>query len=416
MPKRVPLDVWLYGVRVARLSEPSRFRFRLDFTEEALDLYGEGARVLSLSLPISREAIRDRDNSPRRVAAFIEGLLPEGNLRRHLATAEGVATNDSMTLLRRVGGECAGAVQFLPPGVAPMQGTVRMLTEEEVTRLVADLPTYHLPDGAYPQASLAGIQDKVLLVDLGDSWGWPEAGAPSTHLIKPEPLTGTIPFLVQSENWSLAIARAAGLDAAESSIQRFDMRDAIVVKRYDRDSDGRRLHQEDFCQALGLDPDAKYEASTESPARLRRLIALAAPRALDPDRLRLTLLSAVTFNVITGNGDAHSKNYSLLIGERGEVSLAPLYDTAPVMFIDPRFASSGHSINGQINIGRVQVDDLVKEAVAWGTSERAARATVTETIDRTHAAIATIPMPDGMAEAHARLETLWHRQGWSDQS
>ncbi|MDO3650430.1 HipA domain-containing protein [Nocardia mangyaensis] len=87
------------------------------------------------------------------------------------------------------------------------------------------------------------------------------------------------------------------------------------------------MDQEDFCQALGLDPDAKYESTAESErlgSRLGRLAPVAADRAIVPQAFRVDLLSAVTFNVIMGNGDAHSKNYSLLLGRRGEVSLAPL--------------------------------------------------------------------------------------------
>jgi serine/threonine-protein kinase HipA len=162
MPSR-SLNVWLYGVHTARLSEPSRYR--LEFTVDAMDAFGEGSRVLSLALPITREPVVD-SRSPKTglaVSAFIEGLLPEGNMRQHIAATAGVPVTDTMALLGRVGAECAGAVQILGAGVEPGPGHIRSLTDEEVTRLVADLPTYHLPDGAVPQASLAGIQDKVLL-------------------------------------------------------------------------------------------------------------------------------------------------------------------------------------------------------------------------------------------------------------
>jgi serine/threonine-protein kinase HipA len=118
-------------------------------------------------------------------------LLPEGNLRRQIAAAARVPINDTMTLLDQIGAECAGAVQILTGGAKPGAGQVRRLTKQEVNSLITDLPTYHLPEGTTPQASLAGIQDKVLLAALPDgAWGWPEAGAASTHIIKPEPLGG----------------------------------------------------------------------------------------------------------------------------------------------------------------------------------------------------------------------------------
>ncbi|BBZ50264.1 type II toxin-antitoxin system HipA family toxin [Mycobacterium heidelbergense] len=195
---RKALNVWLHGVHLARLSEPSRFRLRLEFTEEALDVFGDGSRALSLALPVSRRPVLDRRSGSGQVSAFVKGLLPEGNLRRHVATEAGVSVTDTMRLLEQVGAECAGAVQFLTEGVLPDAGHARRLTKQEVDSLVADLPIHHLPGGATVQASLAGIQDKVLLVALPDGgWGWPEAGAASTHIIKPEPLGGAVKHLVQ---------------------------------------------------------------------------------------------------------------------------------------------------------------------------------------------------------------------------
>src|SRR6185312_8588028 len=107
------------------------------------------------------------------------------------------------------------------------------------------------------------------------------------------------------------------------------------------------------CQALGLDPQAKYESTNEAArlgSRLRRVARAAAPRARDPDGFRLMLLQAVTFNVVIGNADAHSKNYSAMIGRDGSVSLAPIYDAAPVMYLDSAFKGTGHVINGKTSI------------------------------------------------------------------
>lgn len=414
-----PLDVWLYGKRLAQLTQPSRGRvhFRLTFTEEALDTYGEGRRVLSLALPVSRRPVGDSPGGRLPVTNFIQGLLPEGNLRQQVASAQRVSTTDLMALLRAVGGDCAGAVQFLRPGATRPQPAVRELAHAEVVRMVGDLPTYSLPDGTMPQASLAGIQDKVLLTDLGDGrWGLPRNGAASTHIVKPEPRQGVIPHLVEAEDWSLRVAAAAGLSAARSRIEDFDGRAAIVIERYDRDPSGRRLHQEDFCQAIGLAPSSKYETQHEARtqgSRLSRIVAQAAPQAAaGSTELGTDLLSAVTYNVISGNGDAHSKNYSLLIGERGEVSLAPLYDTAPVMFIAPRFRGTGHVINGKISIVDVEADDLIAEAQTWGLPRRLAHRTVESTVDATYSAIQDTAAPNALAQMRANLDSFWKRKSW----
>jgi serine/threonine-protein kinase HipA len=417
--RRMRLDVWLYGHRVAQLSEPATYRYRLDFTEEALDTYGDGSRVLSLSLPFSDKPATDATDSTRRtVSAFLDGLLPEGNIRRQIATAAGVPAIDKMALLERVGAECAGAVQIVPEGKPPDQGRVRKLSQSEVDRLVADLPTYHLPHGATIQASLAGIQDKVLLTALPEgAWGWPENGAVSSHIVKPEPVgESALPHLIEAEHWAMRVAREAHLPAAETRLDSFEGRAALIVTRYDRTPAGRRLHQEDSCQALGLDPQSKYESTTEfeqSGSRLSRLTKRAADRAIDPERFRTDLLSAVTFNVIIGNGDAHSKNYSLLIGPRGQISLAPAYDVVPARYLEPRFKSTGHVINGKTSIDSVTVSDLVSEARSWGLSQRKANATVRSVIARVRHAVDQTPLPDGTEHVIDRLDALWQRQGWA---
>lgn len=413
-----PLNVWLHGTHIARLREPTRFRYRLDFTEDALDTFGEGSRVLSLALPITRRPVADstRPGAAAPVSAFLAGLLPEGNLREQIAAEARVPVTDSMELLRRVGAECAGAVQILDTELVPGPGHVRRLTDNEVARLVADLPTYHLPEGATPHASLAGIQDKVLLTALDDGgWGWPEQGAASTHIIKPEPLSGALSHLVQTEDWALHVARAAHLPAAESRLATFEEREAIVVTRYDRTAAGQRRHQEDFCQAIGLPPQAKYESTAESKrhgSRLRRIARAAAARAADPDDLRATLLRTVTFNVVIGNGDAHSKNYSLMIDQRGQVSLAPLYDAAPTAYLDSRYKGTGHVINGKTSIDVIDVEDLTREAASWGMSERRAGAIVQSCMENVRDVIDSVPLPPGAERVKPNLETMWVRRAW----
>lgn len=418
---RATLEVWLHGRHLATLDEPSLYRYRLSFTEEALDLHA-GERVLSLSMPVSSKPVTDHATDPTRrpVAAFLEGLLPEGNLRTQVAGALGVATIDKMALLRELGLECAGAVQFLPPGAVPSAGSLRVLSDTAVVEMVETLPTYALPEGAGLQASLAGIQDKILLAAIDGGWAWPEGGALSTHLVKPEPADGVaLQHLVQTEDWALRVAARAGLRAARSRLDVFGVREAIVVERYDRTGEGRRIHQEDFCQALGLDPQAKYEPAATAvragrgrSSRLKEVADLASPRAHDPAAFRRRLLEMVTFNVVIGNGAAHSKNYSLLLSPDGSVELAPLYDVAPVHYLAPRYHGSGHLINGRSRLDHVSLDDLAQEAAGWGTSLRRTRADVDDILDATWEAAHELPLPDGAEHVLSALEAAWSAREW----
>jgi serine/threonine-protein kinase HipA len=102
----------------------------------------------------------------------------------------------------------------------------------------------------------------------------------------------------------------------------------LLVKRYDRFKVGdrwRRLHQEDFCQALGKPPSAKYESNQTGIRGPALSDMLARTRQLMTANDILLLLDMVIFNVIACNTDAHAKNYSIVI-KAGGVSLAPLYD------------------------------------------------------------------------------------------
>ena len=115
-----------------------------------------------------------------------------------------------------------------------------------------------------------------------------------------------------------------------------------MIKRYDRsrNADGTvsRVHQEDFCQALGVPAETKY--ASEGGPTLRDCFALARRVAARPAVDVLKLLDAVIFNLIVGNADAHGKNFSILYDERGP-RLAPLFDllaTAAYPKLTPKFA------------------------------------------------------------------------------
>jgi len=149
-----------------------------------------------------------------------------------------------------------------------------------------------------------------------------------------------IPGFVANEAYCMALARESGLTAAASYPVRAGHLEALVVERYDRFRDGsrvRRIHQEDLCQASGRRPEMKYEAEggpgAGDCARLIRAHAAA------PGESILRFLDALLFNLLIGNADAHSKNYSLQL--EGTVNraprLAPLYDLLSTRAYGRRF-------------------------------------------------------------------------------
>lgn len=401
------LSVWLHGAEFGDLEKLRNGRMRLRVAPEAVRRYGRGSHPLSLSLPISGKRVEGPE-----LERFLDGLLPESPVRGSLERTHGISPGDTFALLKVIGQECAGAVQFTPQGQAPGAGYLRELSKEDADRIVRDLPTLDPPDGLAVEASLGGVQAKVLLTRTEHGWAWPADGAMSTHIIKPEPVTDVVVGrLIEYEEWTMRMAAAAGLDAPAVTLADFDGRLAIIVERYDRTA-GRRTHQEDFTQALAIAARDKYESTTQPPTRLQQIATRAAAESVDPDGFRRDLLRQVTFNTVIGNGDAHSKNYSMLIDRSGAFSMAPTYDAAPVFLLNSRLAHSGHVLAGQTNLRHISAAHLLDSAVAWGIDPTEARETVAGLCEAVADAAPDVALDDELAgirqQVSARAEAFAH--------
>jgi serine/threonine-protein kinase HipA len=180
------------------------------------------------------------------------------------------------------------------------------------------------------QFSLAGAQPKTALLLDNGRWGVPSGRLPTTHILKPP--TGEFDGHAENEHFCLQLARSFDLPAANSEIRRFEDQIAIIVERYDRIRTGRtirRVHQEDVCQALGLPPTKKYH-SGGGPG-VREIAGLLTTFSTAPAQDTNTFVGAIAFNWLVAGTDAHSKNYSLLLGSESRVRLAPLYDLASAL-------------------------------------------------------------------------------------
>ena len=303
-------------------------RLWLDDRKRLCFLYDEGwlassAMPLSLSLPLRREAYLDDESHP-----FFANLLPEEKMRAVIARNLGLSLNNDYGLLERIGGDCAGAVSLYPENVQSQHesGTYRQLSLDELNNIIKELPKRPLLAGEKGiRLSLAGAQKKLPVYYDEGHFSLGLGAAPSNYIIKPaiEDLDGT----VENEPFCMALAQTAGLDVPHAFIHRHGAAPGVfVVKRYDRiaTTEGiRRLHQEDFCQALGIPPEFKYEA--EGGPSLAACFKLLRRASIRSGKDVLSLLNWVIFNYLTGNSDAHGKNISLLLLAEGPV-LAPFYD------------------------------------------------------------------------------------------
>jgi serine/threonine-protein kinase HipA len=290
---------------------------------------------VSLSMPLARQVHADSVVRP-----FMEGLLPDNNdVLESWARAFHVSARNPFALLAHMGEDCAGAVQFVPPGrydelTTPGGGEIEWLTEEGVAERLRDLVERHGTGrlaGDPGQFSLAGAQPKTALMNDGERWGIPSGPTPTTHILKP-PAQKDLDGFDINEHLCLRLAREIGLTVAESRLQTFAGQEALVVERYDRRrlNDGRviRLHQEDVCQALAVSPLRKYESDGgPGPARIVELLL---QESDDPETDVGAFLDALGLTWVIGGTDAHAKNYSLLLSS-GSVRLAPLYDLISVL-------------------------------------------------------------------------------------
>jgi serine/threonine-protein kinase HipA len=343
------LGVWLFADRVGTLALVEgrlNFRYAPDWPSRP------NAVALSTSLPLQAEPFDDHKTRP-----FFAGLLPEGQMRRLIAQQFQVSNQNDFALLDHIGGECAGAVTFLAPGQilpAPAQDDVQWLSDDEVVAILDELPRRPMLAGKEGlRLSLAGAQEKLPVVFDGSRLGLPRNGTPSSHILKPA--IHAVEDSVANEGFCMALAEAMQLRPAKSKIHVVLKRPFLLVERYDRvtDAEGQRqrLHQEDFCQALGVVPEMKYQNEggpdlAQCFALVRRVTRPSAPQVL-------RLLDYVIFNALIGNHDAHAKNFSLPYSGKTPV-LAPFYDTLSTAVYPTLTPKMSMKIGSKYQFGEVQ--------------------------------------------------------------
>ncbi|MFM2243474.1 MAG: Serine/threonine-protein kinase HipA [Verrucomicrobiota bacterium] len=327
-----PLIVHLHGRRAGVLEDDGR---RMIFRYDPAWLADAEALPLSRQLPLQSEPFEGQ-----RVNVFFSGLLPEADARDQIARNLGISANNDFAMLERIGGECAGAITLLPgeqAGALPSNNDLRWLSEEEAAGIIKQLPQRPLLAGEQGlRLSLAGAQVKLpVVIEMSSSgairMALPLGDTPSTHIIKPEPLR--FPGLAENEAWCMALARHLGLNAAEVWQERIGDVPCLIAKRYDRasptsDAMVQRLHQEDFCQALGYPSSRKYQQ--EGGPSLRECFQLIRDWSTTPVLDIRHMLDAVIFAVMIGNADAHGKNHSFLYSGESR-RMAPLYDQVCTM-------------------------------------------------------------------------------------
>lgn len=323
------LVVYLRGEACGRLERAEELGYRFTYDSAWLDTHPND--LLSMSLP--------RQDAPFEAAAakpFFRGLLPEGLRRERLEGRHRLKSGDDFGLLAEIGGDCPGAVAVLTrdedpavldPAAEPDPTAIK--PSELIRNLRGEAGASVGQRGGKRRLSLAGIQPKEgIWIAAGEDPAraelfLPQGSAASTHILKPA-LNSEFAGIAANEAFCMRLAGRLGLRVPRVAVRQLDGVDCLIIERFDRERrDGRvyRLHQEDFCQALGA--LEKYEEDGGPGLRqIGELVRRLSVPAKDIEHL----VRALLFNYLIANADAHAKNYGLLHLAGGGRETAPLYD------------------------------------------------------------------------------------------
>ena len=339
----------------------------------------EGYQPISISLPLQEKPFTAYDTKN-----FFEGLLPEGFARKTVSEWLHAPEDDYLVILRALGEECLGAIRVFDEkektsGYKQLElEEVKALAREGVSKSTDILVKSHL--------SLTGASGKVGLYydEENDLWYMPKGPAPSTHIVKQSHIR--LDNIVTNEQLAMMTAKGLGIDVPTSFIintgKGKDEDVLFATKRYDRIippqpslTDGlptpRRLHQEDFAQALGIPAERKYEQ--EGQNYLKRIFQLIRNYSSDPISDQLKMWDLLIFDYLIGNTDNHIKNISLLYSaDMRNIRLAPAYDILSTCMYKESSRYMAIGIAGMFDIDQISMNHFMSAADDAGLGKQMA--------------------------------------------
>ncbi len=302
-------DVYKGGrlaAKLARRDSSTEFAYLPEYLQDGV--------AVATTLPLSDQP---RITPAGAVPPFFAGLLPEGRRLSNLRRAVKTSADDELALLLAVGRDTIGDVQVVPEGevpapAGPLVRVERSFAEVHFSDLLAEA-------GVVDPVALPGVQDKVSARMISV----PVGRATDRYILKVDP--PEYPHVVENEAYFLGVARAMRMPVADAElVHDADGRPGLLVRRFDRiagpNGQVLPLACEDACQLLDRWPSDKYHMTSEEVATvIGDRCAASLPALRDVFR-------QLCFAWLTGNGDVHAKNLSVLRQPDGEWKVAPAYD------------------------------------------------------------------------------------------
>jgi serine/threonine-protein kinase HipA len=298
--------------------------YSFSYSDEWLE--NKNAFQLSLAIPLQKGGFGNKVT-----LSFFENLLPEGEARVALEKSQNAKS--TYDFLKMFGKDCAGAVIVSEDKSSPFDPKLKSdeikIEKKEIYKAIDEKRTVaeviaELDPG---YLSIAGAQDKFAAIYKDCEFYLPKNSLPTTHIIKVPIYRSGVKESVYNEYYCMRLARNVGLNVPNCSVLDHKKHPLYIIERYDRMPAKivKRIHQQDFCQAQGIVSEHKYEAKGGPTLKDNYQLIKSNVTISKRSKALFEYLDWVSFNLLIGNNDSHSKNISFLLKD-GKIILAPFYD------------------------------------------------------------------------------------------
>jgi serine/threonine-protein kinase HipA len=266
---------------------------------------------LSIQLPISKKEHLSKNG----LHPFFDNLIAEGSLAKIQAKAIGVKETDRFKLLMAFGSDLIGAVTIVDP--------------KPNYKIKVDPEDYFQELSLRSRASISGVQPKLFAVKKGVKFYPANYQEASTHIAKLS--GGQFPQIIENEFLTMKASEILLFSdkVAEVEISEIEGLEgqALLIKRFDRNEKGERLHFEEFTQLLEAKASDKYFGNYKDMADYMNNSRLCTRADIEK------LLRRILACILLGNTDAHLKNFAMF-HERDSLNLTPVYDMVFVKYYE----------------------------------------------------------------------------------
>lgn len=171
----------------------------------------------------------------------------------------------------------------------------------------------------------------VQLIHPGTSLG---GARPKATVVDEEGKLTVAKFPSRKDNYDVALwehfchvmGRKAGLNVAETKIINGEIHHVLLSKRFDRNSEGKRIHFASALTLLGLEDGDNASTGFGYPDIVDFIIR----HGSNVEKNLEELYRRVAFYIIVGNSDDHFRNHGFLMTRKGW-ELSPAYDINPTL-------------------------------------------------------------------------------------